>query len=52
MSVFSYLYGRGKWLHSARRSEPAVRSYARSLARHMDRIVTDQKLLEDLCQRT
>jgi hypothetical protein len=39
VAVASYLYGRGDWLRSPRRLEPGVQSYARSLARHMDRAV-------------
>jgi hypothetical protein len=50
ISVLSYLYGRGDWLHTARRNEPAFLSYSRSLARHMDRIVTRIELSEPLCQ--
>jgi hypothetical protein len=49
VSVFSYLYGRGEWLHSSRRHEPAVQAYARSLSRHMDRIATKHNLTEALC---
>jgi hypothetical protein len=49
ISVLSYLYGRGDWLSSARRHEPAVQSYARSLARHMDKIVSQTGPREALC---
>jgi hypothetical protein len=49
VSVLSYLYGRGDWLRSPRRDEPAVQSYARSLARHMDRITAEAKPQEALC---
>jgi hypothetical protein len=38
ISVLSYLYGRGDWLHNSRASEPEFMSYSRSLGRHMDRI--------------
>ncbi|MBB6144391.1 hypothetical protein HNQ77_002343 [Silvibacterium bohemicum] len=38
ISVLSYLHGRGDWLHSTRRQEAEFQSYARSLARHMDRL--------------
>ena len=49
VSVLSYLYGRGDWLRSSRRDEPAVQSYARSLARHMDRIAAEASPQEALC---
>jgi hypothetical protein len=50
LSLLSYLYGRGDWLHTPRRNDPAVQSYSRSLARHMDRIVGNSDLSEVLCQ--
>lgn len=50
ISVFSYLYGRGGWLHSSRRHEPTFQGYSRSLARHMDRIAKNPGLTEALCQ--
>lgn len=50
ISVLSYLYGRGDWLHSPRRNDPAFLSYSRSLARHMDRIAARIDLSEPLCQ--
>jgi hypothetical protein len=46
LAIFSHLYGRGTWLHSPRRNESQVKSYARSLARHMDRAAQDSSLLE------
>jgi hypothetical protein len=49
LAIVSYLYGRGSWLHSVRRNDPDVESYARSLARHMDRAAQDPRLLEALC---
>jgi hypothetical protein len=49
-SVLSYLCGRGDWLHTSRKNEPAFLSYSRSLARHMDRIVARIELSEPLCQ--
>jgi len=49
VSVLSYLYGRGDWLRSPRRDDPSVQSYARSLARHMDRIVAQGNSQEALC---
>jgi hypothetical protein len=50
ISVFSYLYGRGNWMHSSRRNEPAILSHSRSLARHMDRIAGRLGLMERVCQ--
>jgi hypothetical protein len=50
ISVFSYLYGRGDWLHSTRRHEPSFQGYSRGLARHMDRIAKNPDLTEALCQ--
>jgi hypothetical protein len=41
LALLSYLYGRGDWLNSSRRHEPAFLAYSRSLARHMDRIASD-----------
>jgi hypothetical protein len=49
LAVASYLYGRGDWLRSARRYDPHVQSYARSLARHMDREAQVPSLMEALC---
>jgi hypothetical protein len=49
LAIFSYLYGRGTWLNSARRNSPDVEGYARSLARRMDREAQDPGLLEVLC---
>jgi hypothetical protein len=49
VSVFSYLYGRGSWLHSDRRFDIAFQRYARSLARHMDRAAEKSTFLEALC---
>jgi len=49
VSVFSYLYGRGDWLRSARRNEPVFMSYSRSLARHMDRIADRPEVMEAIC---
>jgi hypothetical protein len=37
LAVASYLYGRGDWLASPSRNDPHFESYARSLARHIDR---------------
>lgn len=37
LAAASTLYGRGDWLESSERERPARASYARTLARHMDR---------------
>jgi hypothetical protein len=50
LSLLSYLYGRGDWLHTPRRNDPMVQSYCRSLARHMDRIVGSSDPSEALCR--
>jgi hypothetical protein len=50
LAILSYLYGRGTWLHSVRRNNPHVESYARSLARHMNRAAQDPRLLGVLCR--
>ncbi len=49
LAILSYLYGRGEWLRNERRHRPHFESYARSLARHMDREARNQELLEVLC---
>jgi hypothetical protein len=49
LAILSYLYGRGEWLRSERRHSPHFESYARSLARHMDREARNPQLLEVLC---
>lgn len=49
LAVLSHLYGRGAWLRSSQRNERRVESYARALARHMDRAAQDPQLLEALC---
>jgi hypothetical protein len=50
LAAVSYFYGRGTWLHSARRKDPRVESHARSLARHMDRAAHDSRLLGVICR--
>lgn len=50
LAIASTLYGRGDWLTSAQRYLPHRQSYARSLARHMDRAAREPKLLEALCR--
>jgi Phosphotransferase enzyme family len=49
LAVASYLYGRGDWLRSSRRNDPQRQSYARSLARHMDRAAQAPELKKVLC---
>jgi hypothetical protein len=49
LAIASYLYGRGHWLVSPARSDPPFESYARSLARHMDRAARAAALQEALC---
>lgn len=50
LAVATYLYGRGDWLHSPRRHDPAFQSYARSLARHMYRAAQATDLMEPSCR--
>jgi hypothetical protein len=50
LAVASYLYGRGDWLASPRRNDPQFESYARSLARHIDRAAQATNLQEALCR--
>ena len=49
LAIASTLYGRGDWLCSPQRDDPHRQSYARSLARHMDRAAQDAHLLVTLC---
>jgi hypothetical protein len=49
LAIASTLYGRGDWLSSTRRKDPHRQSYARSLARHMDRAARELQLLGVLC---
>jgi hypothetical protein len=49
LAIFSYLYGRGDWLRSQRRHDVGKQSYARALARHMDRAARIPSLMEALC---
>jgi len=50
LAAASYLYGRGDWLRSPRRSDPDRQRYSRSLARHMDRAAQAPELLGVLCR--
>lgn len=49
LAVYACLYGRGDWLRDTREVEPNSESYARSLARHMDRAALNPILMERLC---
>jgi hypothetical protein len=51
ISILSYLYGRGDWLSSPQRHDPSFQGYARSLARHMDRVAASIEFTETSCQR-
>ena len=48
-AIYAYLFGRGDWLKQANCTRPHFDSYARSLARHMDRAAKEAPLLEVLC---
>jgi hypothetical protein len=50
LSIFTYLYGRGDWLVDTSKVTPQFESYARSLARHMDRAAQSPELQEALCR--
>jgi hypothetical protein len=50
MAIASTLYGRGNWLNSPERNDPRRQSYARALARCMDRAARKPELLEALCE--
>ncbi|MCU1226201.1 MAG: hypothetical protein JWQ42_4294 [Edaphobacter sp.] len=49
LAILSHLHGRGDWLQSPIASSAALQSYARSLARHIDRETRSPQLLEALC---
>lgn len=49
LAIYAYLYGRGDWIAQGESVRPQFESYARSLARHMDRAARDVSLLEILC---
>ena len=49
LSIFSYFCGRRTWLQSIQRNDARVKSYSRSLARHMDKAARDPELLGALC---
>jgi hypothetical protein len=46
LAIASTLYGRGDWLASPQRNDRRRQSYARSLARHMERAAREPELLE------
>lgn len=50
LSIFAYLYGRGDWLWDTSKVTPQFQSYARSLARHLDRAAQNPELREALCR--
>jgi Phosphotransferase enzyme family len=50
LAIFAYLYGRGNWLKDTTKVRPQFESYARALARHMDRAARNPVLLETLCR--
>lgn len=50
LAIYACLYGRGDWIGQARGARPQFESYARSLARHMDRAAKDSLLMEVLCE--
>jgi hypothetical protein len=49
LAMLASLYGRSTWFYASRRNLPHVESQARSLARHMDRLVLDPRFQETLC---
>jgi hypothetical protein len=49
VSTLTYLYGRGDWLKDSSKVTPQFESYARSLARHMNRAAQSTELREALC---
>lgn len=50
LSIFTYLYGRGDWLEDTNKVTLPFESYARSLARHMDRAAQNPEFREALCR--
>jgi hypothetical protein len=50
LAVYVCLYGRGDWLNNTTEVWPNFESYARSLARHMDRAARNPILMERLCR--
>ncbi|WP_169305995.1 MULTISPECIES: phosphotransferase [Acidobacterium] len=52
IAAFSALYGRGTWLTSPARDDPKRQSYARMLARHMDRAARKPAFLGTRCRHS
>lgn len=50
LAIYAYLYGRGDWIGQTQGARPQFESYARSLARHMDRAAKDSSFMEALCE--
>jgi hypothetical protein len=50
VAIYAYLYGRGDWLRRPESPHPSFDSYARSLARHMDRAAEGVAFREALCR--
>lgn len=50
LAAVSALYGRGEWLNSSERDAPHRQSFARTLARHIDRAARTLDLQEATCQ--
>lgn len=50
LAILSHLYARGDWLQSPIARSATFQSYARSLARHIDRETRSPQLLEALCR--
>ncbi len=50
LAIASYLFGRGAWLTSSHRGDARSLSYARSLARHLDRAAETPEVREALCR--
>jgi hypothetical protein len=49
IAIAAYVYGRDMTFSASYRNDPCVESYARSLARHMDRAVQSPDFVEALC---
>jgi len=50
LAIFSHFLRRGDWLRSTERNNPSVESFARSLARHMDRAAREPEWMEAVCR--
>lgn len=50
VAIYAYLYGRGDWLSGVEKRQPEFESYARSLARHMDRAAQELSFPEARCR--